>query len=38
MGPNFMDLGRREATLAAARRHVPDRVAAAISTSEGATA
>ena len=38
MGPNFMDLGRREATLAAARRHLPDRVAAAISTSEGATA
>lgn len=38
MGPNFMDLGRREATLAAARRHVPGRVAAAIATSEGATA
>ncbi|MFI5624258.1 patatin-like phospholipase family protein [Nocardioides sp. NPDC051685] len=35
MGPNFMDLGRREATLAAARRHVPGRVAAAL---EGATA
>lgn len=44
MGADFMDLGRREATLAAARRHVPDRVAAAISTgptgstSKGATA
>ncbi|EGD43398.1 phospholipase, patatin family [Nocardioidaceae bacterium Broad-1] len=35
MGPNFMDLGRREATLAAARRHVPGRVTAAL---EGATA
>ena len=35
MGPNFMDLGRREATLAAARRHVPGRVAAAL---EGAAA
>ena len=37
MGHNFMDLSRREATLAAARRHVTGRVAAAISTSEGAT-
>ena len=27
MGPNFMDLSRRDATLAAARTHVPDRVA-----------
>lgn len=35
MGPNFMDLGRREATLAAARQHVPGRVAAAL---EGAAA
>ena len=35
MGPNFMDLGRRGATLAAARRHVPGRVAAAL---EGAIA
>ncbi|MFJ9388307.1 patatin-like phospholipase family protein [Nocardioides sp. NPDC101246] len=35
MGPNFMDLGRREATLAAARRHLPGRVAAAL---EGAIA
>lgn len=34
MGPNFMDLTRREATLAAAREHVPGRVAAAL---EGAT-
>lgn len=30
MGPNFMDLTRREATLATARRTAPDRVAAAI--------
>ncbi|WP_183096175.1 patatin-like phospholipase family protein [Nocardioides stalactiti] len=30
MGPNFMDLARREATLAAARAHVPARVAAAL--------
>lgn len=35
MGPNFMDLSRREATLAAARAHVPRRVAAAL---EGAPA
>jgi NTE family protein len=35
MGPNFMDLSRREATLAAAREHVPGRVAAAL---EGADA
>ncbi len=35
MGPNFMDLSRRDATLAAARTHVPDRVAAAL---EGAHA
>lgn len=35
MGPNFMDLSRREATLAAARAHVPRRVAAAL---EGARA
>ncbi|NGN95359.1 patatin [Nocardioides sp. KC13] len=35
MGPNFMDLGRREATLAAARMHVHRRVAAAL---QGATA
>lgn len=35
MGPNFMDLSRREATLAAARTHVPGRVAAAL---EGAKA
>ena len=35
MGPNFMDLSRRDATLAAARAHVPDRVAAAL---EGAHA
>lgn len=30
MGPNFMDVGRREATLAAARRALPARVSAAI--------
>ncbi|WP_328531933.1 patatin-like phospholipase family protein [Nocardioides sp. NBC_00368] len=30
MGPNFMDIGRREATLAAARRHVPGRLAATL--------
>lgn len=35
MGPNFMDLSRRDATLAAARTAVPGRVAAAL---EGATA
>lgn len=35
MGPNFMDLSRREATLAAARTHAPARVRAAV---EGATA
>jgi len=35
MGPNFMDLSRRDATLAAARTHVGRRVAAAL---EGATA
>ncbi|KAA1425798.1 patatin-like phospholipase family protein [Nocardioides antri] len=37
MGPNFMDLSRREATLAAARAHVPGRVAAAIRVSTGST-
>lgn len=36
MGANFMDLRRREATLAAARRHLPGRVAAV--ATEGATA
>ncbi|MFE7225162.1 patatin-like phospholipase family protein [Nocardioides sp. NPDC057577] len=35
MGPNLMDLGRREATLAAARRNLPGRVAVAL---EGAIA
>ena len=35
MGPNFMDLSRRDATLAAARAHAADRVAAAL---EGAHA
>ncbi|KAA1419289.1 patatin [Nocardioides humilatus] len=35
MGPNFMDLSRREATLAAARQHVGRRVAVAL---EGAPA
>lgn len=39
MGPNFMDLSRRDATLAAARTHVPGRVASAIeAASEGAKA
>lgn len=38
MGPNFMDLSRRAATLAAARSAVPGRVAAAIAATEGATA
>lgn len=40
MGPNFMDLSRRGATLAAARTHVPGRVAAAITAAdtEGASA
>jgi len=39
MGPNFMDLSRRDATLAAARTHVPGRVASAIeAATEGATA
>lgn len=33
MGPNFMDLGRRDATLTAAREAVPGRVAAAIRVS-----
>ena len=32
MGPSFMDLSRRNATLAAARQHLPGRVAAAIAT------
>lgn len=37
MGPNFMDRSRRDATLAAARAHVADRVAAAIdAAAEGA--
>lgn len=39
MGANFMDLSRREATLAAARTHVPGRVASAIkAATEGVTA
>lgn len=38
MGPNFMDLSRREATLAAARTHVPGRVADAIRVSTSSTA
>ena len=39
MGPNFMDLSRREATLAAARHHVPGRVASAIAAAtEGVSA
>jgi len=37
MGPNFMDLSRRDATLAAARKAVPGRVAAAIRVSSGST-
>jgi NTE family protein len=32
MGANFMDRRRRDATVAAARQHVPDRVARAIAT------
>ena len=39
MGPNFMDLSRRDATLAAARMHVASRVASAIdAATEGAKA
>lgn len=37
MGPNFMDLSRRAATLAAARTHVPARVAEAIRFSTSST-
>ncbi|MFC6013151.1 patatin-like phospholipase family protein [Nocardia lasii] len=35
MGPNFMDSARRPATIAAARRSLPDRVAEALDTSPG---
>lgn len=38
MGPNFMDLSRRAATLASARRTTPARVAEAIRASEGVVA
>lgn len=38
MGPNFMDLSRREATLTTARRTTPARVAEAIRASEGVNA
>ncbi|GAB4001512.1 patatin-like phospholipase family protein [Nocardioides ultimimeridianus] len=38
MGPNFMDLRRREATLAAARTALPARVAAALDVPTGAPA
>lgn len=38
MGPNFMDLARRDATLAAARAALPSRVAALAASAEGAWA